>query len=53
MPTSEERGQLHIAYSLTVIEMERVEFTSDGRPFTCILTHYRADRYGYHAFEEL
>lgn len=53
MPASEERGQLHIACSLPVLEMERVEFTSDGRPFTRILTHYRAERYECHTFEEL
>lgn len=53
MPTSEERAHLQIAYGQPLLEMERVAFLADGRPFEYVLSHYRGDKYEYRAIDNL
>lgn len=53
MPTTEERAQLKIAYGTPLLEMERVGFLTDGRPFEFVLAHYRADEFEYRTVDSL
>lgn len=53
MPTSEERGRLKIPYGFPFLEVERVAFLADGRPFEYVLSHYRSDKYEYRAIDNL
>lgn len=53
MPTTEERAQLKIAYGTPLLEMERVGFLTDGRPFELVLSHYRSDLYEYRTIDSL
>lgn len=53
MPTTEERAQLQIAYGTPLLEMERVGFLTDGRPFEYVLSHYRGDKYEYRTIDNL
>ena len=53
MPTSEERARLQLSFGQPLLEMERVAFLTDGRPFEYVLTHYRGDKYEYRAIDNL
>ena len=53
MPTSEERARLQLSFDQPLLEMERVAFLTDGRPFEYVLTHYRGDKYEYRAIDNL
>lgn len=53
MPTTEERARLQIAYGTPLLEMERVGFLTDGRPFEYVLSHYRGDQYEYRTIDSL
>ena len=46
-PTAEERGLLRISYGVPLLEVERVGYLSDGRPFGFLITHYPGFMYEY------
>lgn len=53
MPTTEERARLQLSFGQPLLEMERVAFLADGRPYEYVLTHYRGDKYEYRAIDNL
>lgn len=53
MPTTEERARLQLSFGQPLLEMERVAFLADGRPFEYVLTRYRGDKYEYRAIDNL
>lgn len=53
MPTAEERGRLQLSFGQPLLEMERVAFLADGRPYEYVLSHYRGDKYEYRAIDNL
>lgn len=46
-PTAEERAHLRISYGVPLLEMERLGFLSDGRPFGYIVTRYPGFMFEY------
>ena len=53
MPTTEERARLQISFGQPLLEMERVAFLADGRPYEYALTRYRGDKFEYRAIDNL
>ena len=53
MPTTEERARLQISFGQPLLEMERVAFLADGRPYEYALTRYRGDKFEYQAIDNL
>ena len=46
-PSAEERAHLRISYGVPLLELERVGFLSDGRPFGYIITRYPGFMFEY------
>ncbi|MEJ2668395.1 MAG: GntR family transcriptional regulator [Deinococcales bacterium] len=45
LPSARERGLLHIAREVPVLELERTTYAADGRPFEFVRSAYRGDLY--------